>query len=149
MVLKTKDINALMGAVRDAGYRQLRVQSEDFLFEIDPSIDEEPASAETGQDRGPAVRLETKAEEREGFVSVVAPMSGTFYRAPAPDAAPFVEVGSKIKAADVVCIVEVMKLFSSIRADCDGEIVEICSKNAADVETGKVLFWIKPSQDTD
>ncbi len=149
MVLKTKDINALMDAVRDAGYRQLRVQSEGFLFEIDPSTDEELSSVDTGHDRGPEIRQETKPEERVGFVSVVAPMSGTFYRAPAPDAAPFVEVGSKIRAADVVCIVEVMKLFSSIRADCDGEIVEICSENAENVEAGKILFWIKPSQDPD
>ncbi len=149
MVLKTKDINALMDTVREAGYRRLRVQSKDFLFEIDPSTTEELSSADTSQDRGPEIRQKTKAEERDGFVSVVAPMSGTFYRAPAPDGAPFVEVGSKIKDADVVCIVEVMKLFSSIRADCDGEIVEICSKNAADVEAGEVLFWIKPSQAAD
>jgi len=149
MVLKTKDINALMDTVREAGYRRLRVQSKDFLFEIDPSTTEELSSADTSQDRGPEIRQKTKAEERDGFVSVVAPMSGTFYRAPAPNAAPFVEVGSKIKAADVVCIVEVMKLFSSIRADCDGEIVETCSKNAADVEAGEVLFWIKPSQAAD
>lgn len=147
MVLKTKDINALMSAVREAGYRQLRVESEDFLFEIDPSTDRAPPSVDTVQKRGAAPRQETTPIEREGFVSIVAPMSGTFYRAPAPEAAPFVEVGSKVTSADVICIVEVMKLFSSIRAGCDGEVVEICSKNAADVGAGDILFWIKPSQD--
>lgn len=147
MVLKTKDINALMGAVREAGYRQLRVQSEDFLFEIDPSTDQSPPSVDTTEKRGPTPLRETKPKEREGFVSIVAPMSGTFYRAPAPDAAPFVEVGSKVTSDEIICIVEVMKLFSSIRAGSDGEIVEICSKNAADVAAGDILFWIKPSPD--
>lgn len=147
MALKTKDINALMGAVRESGYRQLRVQSEGFLFEIDPSADRSPPSADPGRKGGPTPLRETKPIEREGFVSIVAPMSGTFYRAPAPDAAPFVEVGSKVTSADVICIVEVMKLFSSIRAGCDGEVVEICSKNAADVGAGDILFWIKPPQD--
>lgn len=80
MVLKTKDINALMGAVRESGYRQLRVQSADFLFEIDSSVDRASTSVNMRPKRDPDLRQEIKPTEREGFVSIVAPMSGTFYR---------------------------------------------------------------------
>lgn len=147
MVLKTKDINALMDAVREAGYRQLRVQSPDFLFEIDQMADAALSPVDTIVEHNPASLREIKPTERDGLVSIVAPMSGTFYRAPDPEAAAFVEVGSKVTSADVVCIVEVMKLFSSIRAGCNGEIVEICPKNAASVGSGEALFWIKPLED--
>jgi oxaloacetate decarboxylase alpha subunit len=82
--------------------------------------------------------------ERTNLVEVRAPMVGTFYRAPAPDAPPFVEVGSRIKAGQVLCIVEAMKLMNEIEAECSGEVVEILVDNAQPVEYGQVLFLIAP-----
>jgi acetyl-CoA carboxylase biotin carboxyl carrier protein len=81
---------------------------------------------------------------REG-VEVKAPMVGTFYRAPAPGAPPFVEVGSIVTEDDTVCILEVMKLMNSIKAGCRGRVVEICAENAALVEFGTVLVVIEPT----
>ena len=75
---------------------------------------------------------------------VRAPMVGTFYRSPSPDAPPFVEVGSRVKKGDALCIVEVMKLFTTIAAERDGTIAEICVENAALVEYGQMLFVMKP-----
>ena len=73
-------------------------------------------------------------------------MLGIFYRAPAPGEKPFVEVGQRVKADDTVCLIEVMKLFNSIRAGVDGEIVKIFAENSALVEFDQVLICVKPSK---
>jgi acetyl-CoA carboxylase biotin carboxyl carrier protein len=75
---------------------------------------------------------------------VPAPMVGTFYRAPSPDAPPFVEVGTKIKKGDPICIIEVMKLFTTIYAEWSGTVTEIGAENAKLVEYGQMLFVITP-----
>jgi acetyl-CoA carboxylase biotin carboxyl carrier protein len=80
----------------------------------------------------------------EGHVALRAPMVGTFYRAPAPDAPPFVEIGSSVEKGDPVCIIEVMKLFTTIHAECSGKVVEIGAENAMLVEFGQTLFVIDP-----
>ncbi|OLB99168.1 MAG: acetyl-CoA carboxylase, biotin carboxyl carrier protein [Candidatus Rokubacteria bacterium 13_1_40CM_68_15] len=77
-------------------------------------------------------------------LEVKAPMVGTFYRAPAPGAPPFVEVGSLVDEDDTVCILEVMKLMNSIKAGCRGRVAEICVDNAALVEFGATLLVIEP-----
>jgi acetyl-CoA carboxylase biotin carboxyl carrier protein len=71
-------------------------------------------------------------------------MVGTFYRAPAPGAPPFVEVGSVVNEDDTVCILEVMKLMNSIKAGCRGRVAEICVENATLVEFGATLMVIEP-----
>ena len=81
---------------------------------------------------------------REGGVEVKAPMVGTFYRAPAPGAPPFVEVGSLVAEHDRVCMIEVMKLMNSIQAGCRGRVVEICAENGTLVEYGQTLMAIEP-----
>jgi acetyl-CoA carboxylase biotin carboxyl carrier protein len=75
---------------------------------------------------------------------VTAPIAGVFYRAPNPDAAPFVEVGQQVSADDVIGIVEVMKLMNSVRAGITGTVVEVCAENAELVEYGQVLVRIEP-----
>lgn len=77
--------------------------------------------------------------------AVRAPMLGTFYRAPAPGEQPFIEVGQKVKADDTVCLIEVMKLFNSVRAGVDGEVVEILAGNGGLVEFDQPLVVIAPS----
>ena len=78
-------------------------------------------------------------------VEVVAPMVGTFYRAPAPDSPPFVEVGSIVRKGQPLCLIEVMKLFTTIAAEHDGRIVAIGAENAELVEYGRTLFVIEPA----
>ena len=75
---------------------------------------------------------------------VKSPMVGMFYRRPAPDQPPFIEVGQKVSAQDPVCLVEVMKLFNTILAGCDGCISEICVEDAAPVAVGQVLMRVEP-----
>lgn len=75
---------------------------------------------------------------------VKSPIVGTFYRSPAPDAAPFVEVGSVVSAGTVLCIVEAMKLMNEIESDVSGKIVKIMVENGQPVEYDQVLFLVEP-----
>lgn len=77
--------------------------------------------------------------------AVKAPMVGTFYRAPAPDAPPFVEVGSRVEAGATLCLLDVMKLMTPVKAECSGRVAEICVQNGDLVEYGQVLFRIDPT----
>ena len=79
----------------------------------------------------------------DGLVAVRAPLPGTFYRAPRPGAAPFVEVGSRVGADTVVGIVETMKLFNSVTADAAGTVAEICLDNAEFADRGATLLRIR------
>jgi len=83
------------------------------------------------------------AETEPGSATVRAPMVGTFYRAPSPDAPPFVEPGSTVSQGDPLCVIEVMKLFTTIHAETAGVIESIGAENAQLVEYGQVLFTIK------
>lgn len=76
---------------------------------------------------------------------VVAPMVGTFYRAPAPDAPPFVEIGAAVRKGQPLCLIEVMKLFTTIASEHDGRIVAIGAENGELVEYGRTLFVIEPA----
>ena len=79
-----------------------------------------------------------------GFHLVRAPMVGTFYRASAPGAAPYVAVGQPVEAGSTLCIIEVMKLMNTIEAGVRGVVREILVENACAVEHGEVLFVIEP-----
>ncbi|MDD5440257.1 MAG: acetyl-CoA carboxylase biotin carboxyl carrier protein, partial [Candidatus Omnitrophica bacterium] len=87
--------------------------------------------------------VEAKPEGKKA-VEIKAPMVGTFYRAPAPDADPYVEVGSIIKEGTVLCIIEAMKLMNEIKAEVSGKIVEIPVENGHPIEFGQVLFLVEP-----
>jgi acetyl-CoA carboxylase biotin carboxyl carrier protein len=82
--------------------------------------------------------------ERAGLVAVPTPLPGTFYRAPRPGAAPFVEVGDEVREDTVVAIVETMKLMNSVHAGTRGRVAEICLENAEPVGQGTTLMWIEP-----
>ncbi|MFA6468102.1 MAG: acetyl-CoA carboxylase biotin carboxyl carrier protein [Bacteroidota bacterium] len=84
------------------------------------------------------------AAEGKKYHEVKSPIVGTFYRSPSPDAAPYVEVGSKVKQGGVLCIVEAMKLMNEIECDTAGTIVKINVENGKPVEYGQVLFLVEP-----
>ena len=86
-----------------------------------------------------------EADQDDGLIVVKSPIVGTFYRAPDPDADPFVEVGTGIKKGQVLCIIEAMKLMNEIDAEEDGEIANIFIENGQAVQYGDKLFAIKPA----
>ncbi len=82
--------------------------------------------------------------EQKKFTEVTSPMVGTFYRAPAPGEAVFVEVGDRIRSGQTVCIIEAMKLMNEIEAEVSGQVVEILLQNGEPVEYGQPLMRINP-----
>ena len=89
----------------------------------------------------PPVALQSADSQWEEIKS---PMVGTFYRSPAPDEAPFVEVGDRIRTGQTVCIIEAMKLMNEIEAEVSGQVMEILVKNGEPVEYGQPLMRINP-----
>jgi acetyl-CoA carboxylase biotin carboxyl carrier protein len=83
-------------------------------------------------------------EAAKGHHLITSPMVGTFYKAPDPTSAPFVDIGDVIKKGQTLCIIEAMKLMNEIEADVDGTVVEIFVDNAKPVEYGQKLFAILP-----
>lgn len=96
----------------------------------------EEASAGEGQSQ--------EAPPKSDLADVTSPMVGTFYRAPAPDADPYVEVGDRVKVGQTLCILEAMKLMNELESEVAGTVADILVENAEPVEYGQILFRIKP-----
>lgn len=91
------------------------------------------------------VPKEEKVEkESKDYLKIKSPMVGTFYRSPAPDAPPFVDLGDIVKPGQTVCIIEAMKIMNEIKSELSGKIVEIPIKSEQPVEFGQVLFLLEP-----
>ncbi len=90
---------------------------------------------------------DTTAEDdvAEGLIKIESPMVGTFYSAPNPDSAPFVTVGTNVGPDAVVCLVEAMKIFNEIKAECAGTIEKVLVSNSESIEFGQALFLVRPS----
>ena len=98
-----------------------------------------PASA------APAGPTETEAAG-DHLVKISAPMVGTFYRAPAPDADPFVDAGDRVEPDTIVCIIEAMKVMNEIKAETAGKIVETLVESGEAIEYGQPLFLVEPDE---
>lgn len=93
----------------------------------------------------PAMPHAGPSAETSQFFTVTSPIVGTFYRASAPDASPYVEEGDVVKKGQVLCIVEAMKLMNEIEAEVDGRIIKILVESTTPVEFGQPLFLIDPA----
>ncbi len=87
----------------------------------------------------------TAPEKASKFKDITSPMVGTFYASSTPGSAPLTEVGTAVKAGQVLCIIEAMKIMNEIESDLTGVIEEVCVGNETPVEYGTVLFRIRPS----
>lgn len=104
-----------------------------------PAAFAQPASSPGPQQSQPAAKPETKLHE------VRSPIVGTFYRAPAPDAEPYIEIGQNVSVGSVLCIVEAMKLMNEIESDVSGRVSQVLVENGKPVEYNQVLFLIEQS----
>jgi len=95
-----------------------------------------------------AVPIKTSENATQtALVDLCAPMTGVFYRAPSPDAPPYVEVGDLVEEGQIICLIEAMKVFNEIPAETSGRIVEICAESGQLVEQGAVLFRLEPKEE--
>lgn len=106
-------------------------------LEESPSL---PATNPYGQENSSQFQLPKKVDN---CVEITSPMVGTFYRASSPGAEPYVEVGSVVDQETVVCVIEAMKIINEVKAEIDGEIVEVLVEDGKAVEFGQPLFRVK------
>ncbi len=92
-----------------------------------------------------ATAVQAVAATDESLMKIESPMVGTFYTAANPDSPPFVRVGAQVEPDTVVCLIEAMKIFNEIKAECSGTIEKVLVDNAQSIEFGQVLFLVRPN----
>jgi acetyl-CoA carboxylase biotin carboxyl carrier protein len=150
-ILKILDGSSCDELIVDTGDMKLVVRRNSAGGDPGPQ-DERPVAASQPPPRvaspapaKPADKTVAKIAATPRQAEVVAPMVGTFYRAPAPDAPPFVEIGAAVRKGQPLCLIEVMKLFTTIASEHNGRIVAIGAENGELVEYGRTLFVIEPA----
>lgn len=103
------------------------------------------AHADADDDAPSAASAAAAAASEAGLVAVTSPMVGTFYAAANPDSPPFVAVGASVNDSSTVCLIEAMKVFNEIKAECNGTIERILVQSGQSVEFGQKLFLVRPS----
>jgi acetyl-CoA carboxylase biotin carboxyl carrier protein len=104
-----------------------------------------PAYAAARPAGGGEEEAESGGADEAGLMAIESPMVGTFYSAPNPDTEPFVTVGKSVTAESVVCLVEAMKVFNEIKAECSGVVERVLVNNGDAVEFGQKLFLVRPA----
>jgi acetyl-CoA carboxylase biotin carboxyl carrier protein len=164
--MELKEIQSLIKFVSDSGVDEVEIEKKDFKLSIKkapPTVIQAPmapqviqASLPAAHSVQPAQQPVAKAPEAsqpaatdaapkaDNVKTITSPMIGTFYRSSSPDKPSFVNVGDEIKAGQVVCIVEAMKLFNEIESEISGRIVKVLVENAQPVEYDQPLFLVEP-----
>lgn len=152
MGLTDDDVREILRIIDESELDELSIETEGFSLHVRkgqgvadiPSEAWPPRQASEGAS-APPESVDPVASS-DGLEAILSPMLGTFYRAEAPGAAPFVEVGAQVGADTTVCIIEVMKMMNSVPAGVSGVIAEIVPDNGQLVEYGEPLFRVKPDR---
>jgi len=152
--MQPRELKRLLDVLKDTDVSELTLETGEYKLTLRrglgaapaapvpyAAVPPAPAPAPVEQ---PAAQQAPEPAPSERLVDVVAPIVGTFYAAPSPDAPPFVRVGERVKPGTVLCIIEAMKLMNEIEAETSGIVREILVDNGQPVEYGQVLFRIEP-----
>ncbi|MGB9604013.1 MAG: acetyl-CoA carboxylase biotin carboxyl carrier protein [Verrucomicrobiia bacterium] len=163
-----KDIKAIVDLMKKNSITEFELEKEDFKIRLKRGIGPGyPVSEESMPQILPAQPVYTpivggqtaqiqstspvqqqlptsQPEAQEVEIEIKSPMIGTFYRAPSPESAPYVEVGSEVNPDTIVCIIEAMKVMNEIKAEVRGRITKVLVENGKPVEFGQPLFKVKP-----
>ncbi len=146
-----KDIKAIIDLMKKNAISEFELEREDFKIKLKRGINPAPQFEEAGlaQMSAPISSVGTGLisaphSPTNGELEIKSPMIGTFYRAPSPEAASYVEVGSEVNSDTVVCIIEAMKVMNEIKAEVKGIVTQILVENAKPVEFGQSMFKIRP-----
>ncbi|MDR5683323.1 MAG: acetyl-CoA carboxylase biotin carboxyl carrier protein [Armatimonadota bacterium] len=146
--LNFEEIRELVRIASEANITELEVEAGHLRVAIRKAAAPVPPAPAlppaTVDNPGPAPAAAPPDTMPAHWVPVTAPMVGTFYRAPSPEAAPFVNEGDWVEEGRTLCIIEAMKMFNEIPADVSGRVVRILAENGAPVEYGQPLFLIDP-----
>jgi acetyl-CoA carboxylase biotin carboxyl carrier protein len=151
------DIQSLIRSVQDSDVSELVLESGDFKLTLRkpvvavqaiPARAAEPAAPQAApvaaQAPAPAPVAVPAAPSAKPALTINAPMVGTFYRSPSPDAAPFCDVGDVVKPGQPVCIIEAMKLMNELESEVSGRVVRVLVENGEPVEYGQPLIELEP-----
>ena len=152
-----KDIKAIIDLMKKNSVSEFELEKQDFKIRLKrgvnggmpvPTLEETPTLSYVQPSAGtiPAsVPSASAASVPSGELDIKSPMIGTFYRAPSPEAASYIEVGSEVNPDTVVCIIEAMKVMNEIKAEAKGVITQVMIENAKPVEFGQALFKLRPN----
>ena len=157
MPLSDDDIREILRLIDESDVDELRVETDAFSLHVlrSDAGAAAPALPAPGETEPPTAAADTPSVKftlggastapipPDDLVTISAPMLGTFYRAEAPGAAPFVDVGARVESDTVVCLIEVMKMMNSVPAGVSGTIVEVCAEDAQLVGDGEALFRVE------
>ncbi len=155
--MESKEIHELIELISRSSFTRFELERDGFkikLVKAGPDLAQaaQPSTATVAEgpsgSLGPAVPAAGPAQDSSraaGLVELNSPIVGTFFSAPGPEMANFVEVGSRVKQGQVLCIVEAMKVMNEIESEIDAEVVEVLVSNGQPVEYGEVLFRLRPA----
>lgn len=152
-----KDIKAIIDLMRKNAVSELELEKQDFKIRLKRVAN--GGSSAVYQDDAPILAYATPqttlavpappvpqtAQPTSNEIDIKSPMVGTFYRAPTPEAAPYVDIGAEVGPETVVCIVEAMKVMNEIKAEARGVITQVLVENGKPIEFGQPLFRLRPS----
>ena len=147
--MDSKQIDALLRLMQRRGVAEFTFEHEGTVLAVKFAGGQAtyvaPAPVVVGPGPAVAAAPPPSPAARPAGVAIKAPIVGTFYRAAAPDAPAYINVGDRVRKGQVVCIVEAMKLMNQIESDIEGVVVEILIENGAPVQFGQELFRLGPA----
>lgn len=156
--MNAKELKSILQALQEHEVAELTLETPDYKLTVrrggeiqyvaaPPPVVIQPQTVTPAPTPAPAPapKPESPKEDTSQYVEVKAPIVGTFYRAPSPDAEPFVKEGDTVKKGQVLCIIEAMKLMNEIESEVSGVVRKILVSNGEPVEYGQTLFLIEPA----
>jgi len=153
-----KEIRELIELISRSSFASFELEGEGFRLKLvkeraaapvapqatAPPVAPAVAAAAAPPAAAPAAEAAAEPTQPDGSVPLISPIVGTFFRSPSPEAAPFVEIGSKINKGQVLCIVEAMKVMNEIESEIDAEVIDVLVADGQPVEYGETLFVLRP-----
>ena len=151
--MELDDLKELITFLKNTDITEVSIETEgtkvrlkrEHLMTKAPKAAAAPMQTETKEEH-PHVPAHADEDESHRLITITAPLVGTFYRSPSPEAAAFVEVGDHVKKGQVICIIEAMKLMNEIESEADGIVSRVLVENSQPVEYGEPLFLLEPIQ---
>ena len=143
-----KEIKDMINLMNENGLNELEIEKDGMRIRLKKNAGviekavEFVSQADATQAQTPGAKHAERIEKKN-TIEIKAPMVGTFYRSPSPEATPYVNVGDNIEVGQVLCIIEAMKLMNEIKSELKGRIIDIHVENAEPVEFGQVLFVVE------
>lgn len=143
-MMELEDLKELIEYLKETDITEISIEKDGIKVKIKREKMLSPMEISVQKLGSLQEKVTRETEEETRVITVTSPIVGTFFRAPSPEADPFVETGSKVKKGQVLCIVEAMKLMNEIESEVDGVVIKILVDNGQPVEYGEPLFLIEP-----